>query len=226
MVIQLYSDKNPQSDQQVGLIQNLVYRGLLEGQFTPKNVKMQFVKVDQVGDKFRNAVKKAKNAQYLDDAEIVMVFEAPKTAPVADEEPENADAGEKTENAAEETVSESTKVQDLTKSVGLKTVGKSSGCAKKTCSCGKKKSAVKEEKSPKKEIKPKSKKDLEKNAPSGDEEIDEAQLEATGDELKVKIADAVKRVLYLPDDEEVEFVNLEGFKDGHDTFFAKLAFKE
>ena len=187
---------------------------------------MQFVKVDQVGDKFRNAVKKAKNAQYLDDAEIVMVFEAPKTAPVADEEPENADAGEKTENAAEETVSESTKVQDLTKSVGLKTVGKSSGCAKKTCSCGKKKSAVKEEKSPKKEIKPKSKKDLEKNAPSGDEEIDEAQLEATGDELKVKIADAVKRVLYLPDDEEVEFVNLEGFKDGHDTFFAKLAFKE
>lgn len=242
MVIQLYSDKAPADKEQIGLIQNLVARGLVEGQFTPQNVKMSFVKTDQVGEKFKNAVKKAKNAQYLDDAEMVLVFQSPKTAPApeqddGEENPAPEDAPEKeapAEEAPEETVSESVKVQDLSKSVGLKTVGsKSCSCGKKTCCCGTKKT-VKEEEAPKKKSAKKdppktvkSKKDLEKPAEKDREEVvDEAEMTATGDELKAKVSDAIKRVLYLPKDEEVEMITLEDFRDGYDTFFTKLSFKE
>ena len=241
MVIQLYSEKAPADKEQIGLIQNLVARGLVEGQFTPQNVKMSFVKTDQVGEKFKNAVKKAKNAQYLDDAEMVLVFQSPKTAPApeqdgGEENPAPEDASEK-EQAPEETVSESVKVQDLSKSVGLKTVGsKSCSCGKKTCCCGTKKT-VKEEEAPKKPAKKdppkkvKSKKDLEKPTKKDppkkeDGVVDEAEMTATGDELKAKVAEGIKRVLYLPDDEEVELITLEDFRNGYDTFFAKLSFKE
>lgn len=240
MVIQLYSEKSPDSGAQIGLIQNLVSRGLVEGQFTPRNVKVEFVKADQAGEKFKGAVKKAKNAQYLDDAEMVLVFQSPKAAP-APEQPEEAPAPE--ENAPEdkggdETVSESVKVQDLSNQVGLKTVGKKScSCGKKTCCCGKK--TVKEEEAPKKKApakKAKSKKDLEKKAPEKkapekddpekDAPVSEAEMEATGEELKAKIVDLVKRVLYIPDGEEVEMVTLEDFREGYDTFFTKLSFKD
>ena len=236
MVIQLYSEKTPAGEGQIGLIQNLLTRGFIEGQYTPRNIKMQVIKADQVGEAFKNAVKKTKNAQYLDDAEMVLVFQSPKTAPApekdAEENPAPEEASEKND-APEETVSESVKVQDLSKSVGLKTVGtKSCSCGKKTCCCGTKKT-VKEEEAPKKPArkeppkKVKSKKDLEKPEKKGEEKVvDEAEMTATGDELKAKVVDALRRVLYLPDEEEVEMVTLEDFRDGYDTFLTKLSFKE
>lgn len=113
------------------------------------------------------------------------------------------------------------RVQDLSKSVGLKTVQKKCPCA-----CGKKKT-VKEEEAPKKKDPPKKappKKDSGKK--SEEKVLPEAELQATGTELKGKIEDAVKRVLYLPDEEEVEMVDLEGYGDDSDVFFFKLAFKE
>lgn len=234
MVIQLYSEKSPDSGAQIGLIQNLVSRGLVEGQFTPKNVKVEFVKADQAGEKFKDAVKKAKNAQYLDDAEIVLVFQSPKKAPTP-ETPENpAPEKEAPEgDGGEETVSESVKVQDLSKQVGLKSVGTKCACGKKKSCCSGKKT-VKEDEAPKKKAPPKkvkSKKDLEKkapekDAPEKDAPVSEAEMEATGEELKAKIVDLVKRVLYVPDGEEVEMVTLEDFREGYDTFFTKLSFKE
>ena len=229
MVIQLYSEKSPDSGAQIGLIQNLVSRGLVEGQFTPQKVKVEFVKADQAGEKFKSAVKKAKNAQYLDDAEMVLVFQSPKEAAPAPA-PET-DGGEKAPEGdkPEETVSESVKVQDLSKEVGLKAVAAKCACGKKkSCCCGKK--TVKEEEEEPKRVK--SKKDLEKkpapekDEPEKDAPVSEAEMEATGEELKAKIVDLVKRVLYIPDGEEVEMVTLEDFREGYDTFFTKLAFKE
>lgn len=242
MVVQLYSEKNPDSNQGYGLIENLIYRGLLEGQFTPEKVKLEVVKADQAGEKFKNAVKKAKNAKYLDDAEILLVFQSPQNAPTEEEpegepegEPEETPSGEgdsgegdSGEGNSGENVSESIKVQDLSKSVGLTTVGKKScGCGKKSCCCGKK--SVKEEEEPKKKAPPKkpaSKKDLEKKSCDGDECVGEAEMEATGDALVLKIKDMLKRIFFLGEEEEPEIVKLDGFADGQDTFFAKLSFKE
>lgn len=234
MVVQLYSEKNPEASQGYGLIENLIYRGLLEGQFTPEKVKLEVVKADQAGEKFKNAVKKAKNAKYLDDAEILLVFQSPQNAPT-EEEPEGeqeetpSGEGDSGEGNSGENVSESIKVQDLSKSVGLTTVGKKScGCGKKSCCCGKKKS-VKEEEEPKKKAPPKkpaSKKDLEKKSCDGDECVGEAEMEATGDALVLKIKDMLKRIFFLGEEEEPEIVKLDGFADGQDTFFAKLSFKE
>lgn len=234
MVVQLYSEKNPEASQGYGLIENLIYRGLLEGQFTPEKVKLEVVKADQAGEKFKNAVKKAKNAKYLDDAEILLVFQSPQNAPTEGEpegEQEETPSGEgdSGEGNSGENVSESIKVQDLSKSVGLTTVGKKScGCGKKSCCCGKKKS-VKEEEEPKKKAPPKkpaSKKDLEKKSCDGDECVGEAEMEATGDALVLKIKDMLKRIFFLGEEEEPEIVKLDGFADGQDTFFAKLSFKE
>lgn len=230
MVIKLYSEKNNQSEKDLGLIQNLVSRGLTEGQFSSTNVKMNVIKADSVGDKFRNAVKKAKNAQYLNDADLVVVFQT------KDEAPEAPEADEK-EQAPEEAVSESVKVQDLSKSVGLKPVSpKNPSCG---CKCGKKTVKEEEEKKPSGK-KPSSKKDLEKKAsgkrqapeeePEKDSEekepVGEAQVQATGDALRAKISDTIRRTLYLPKEEDVELVSLEDYLPGYDVFFTKLSFKD
>ena len=81
MVISLYNGKDVNAEPDLGLIQNLVSRGFVEGQYPPGKVKMNVVKADSVGEKFKNAVKKAKNAQYLNDADLVLVFQARKARP-------------------------------------------------------------------------------------------------------------------------------------------------
>lgn len=240
MVISLYNGKDVNAEPDLGLIQNLVSRGFVEGQYPPGKVKMNVVKADSVGEKFKNAVKKAKNAQYLNDADLVLVFQAPKSQAPEEEFSEkisDAGDGEEIEVSAKEEVSESLKVQDLSKSQGLKPVKPSCGCK-----CGKKKPVKEEEEKKPAPRKRPSKNDLEekdpgkeqapgddsgkKDPPERKDTVEEAEMSATGDELKVKIADVIKRVLYLPKNEDVEFVSLDGYSDGNDVFFAKLSFKD
>jgi len=240
MVISLYNGKDINAESDLGLIQNLISRGFVEGQYPSRNVKMNVVKADQVGEKFKNAVKKAKNAQYLSDADLVLVFQTPKNASPEEEFSEkvsDTDGETEIEVSAKEEVSESLKVQDLSKSQGLKPVKPSCGCK-----CGKKKSPVKEEEENPAPRKRPSKKDLEKKdpgkeqAPEDDSQeqaplekkdpVEEAEMEATGDKLKVKIADVIRRVLYLPKNEDVEMVDLDGYSEGNDVFFTKLSFKD
>lgn len=229
MVISLYNGKDVSTEQDLGLIQNLVSRGFAEGQYPPGKVKMSVVKADRAGEKFRNAVKKAKNAQYLNDADLVLVFQAQKNPAPEEEFSEkivDREDGAEEEISAKEEVSESLKVQDLSKSQGLKPVKPSCGCK-----CEKKKALKEEEKEERPPRKRPSKKDLEekdsgKGQSPGKTPVEEAEMEATGDELKVKIADVIRRVLYLPKNEDVEMVSLDGYSEGNDVFFTKLSFKD
>lgn len=209
-----------------GLFTSLITRGFVESHLKDK-LKFEVVPTDDVGQKFKEAVKKEYNSNFLDDADFIVRFAIPKV----DEEPEedneetdqeDNDQEEKDtekkddqEEKDQEEVNESIKVQDLSKSVGLQTIG-----AKKTTS--KKQKCVKEteNKSDKKEDK-KSEDKGSKNTEGDKEDIEEAETTATGAELKKKIIENIKRTLHS-DDDNIELSDLPDYMEGYDVCFVKI----
>lgn len=183
------------------------------------------VEASQVGSKMKKAIKDGFNATYLSDAEYVIGClmkkeETPIEEPKDDEEEENTGSenseenNDTEENNAEqssqdndEEVNESIKVQDLTKSMlSIPKIKKAKSCNET------------QKKEP-------SKKDDDKETDDGDK-IEEAETEATGDKLKLKLQEVIRRALQIKDkNEKVTLEELPDFREGYDVFFVKLSFK-
>jgi hypothetical protein len=214
------------------------------------------VEASQVGRRFRSAVEKEFTKTFLNDAEFVAAItcvrasQAPEGEP-KDEPRETPDAGseetadtqvEKTPvetSDSTEDLNESMKIQDLTKSMLSVPKGvakpKAKKCVSETENGDKKEDKDDTEKSdPKKAEKkygkkeePKSEKtpDPETSAPEK-ENVEEAETEATGDKLKLKVQEAIKTALQIKDvNQKIDLEELPNYQEGYDVYFVKLAFK-
>ena len=209
-----------------GLFTSLITRGFVESHLKDK-LKFEVVPKDDVGQKFKDAVKKEFNANFLDDSDFIVRFAIPKVEKDPEEDNEETDQEDNDqeekdtekkddqEEKDQEEVNESIKVQDLSKSVGLQTIG-----AKKSST--KKAKCVKEteKKSDKKEDK-KSEDKGSKNTEGDKEDIEEAETTATGAELKKKIIENIKRTLHS-DDDNIELNDLPDYMEGYDVCFVKI----
>jgi len=199
------------------------------------------VETSQVGRRFRAAVEKEFTKTFLNDAEFVAAITCVKAAPEleepvdekpADETPETTSGGgaetsDPKDAGGDEELNESVKVQDLTKSM----LSIPKGCAKPKA----KKCVSETEKSKKKEDDGKEKADPKKDEPKKDEKtadpeteekVEEAETEATGDKLKLKVQEAIKTALQIKDvNQKVDLEELPGYQEGYDVYFVKLAFK-
>ena len=209
-----------------GLFTSLITRGFVESHLKDK-LKFEVVPKDDVGQKFKDAVKKEFNANFLDDSDFIVRFAIPKVEKDPEEDNEETDQEDNDqeekdtekkddqEEKDQEEVNESIKVQDLSKSVGLQTIG-----AKKSST--KKAKCVKEteKKSDKKEDK-KSEYKESKNTEGDKKDIEEAETTATGAELKKKIIENIKRTLHS-DDDNIELNDLPDYMEGYDVCFVKI----
>ena len=217
-----------------GLFTSLITRGFVESHLKDK-LKFEVVPKDDVGQKFKDAVKKEFNANFLDDSDFIVRFAIPKAEKDPEEDNEETDQGE--ENDVEnkddskedseddkEEVNESVKVQDLSKSVGLQAIGskkqsspKKVKCVKETERKSDKKSCDKnsDDKADKKENKKENKK----------EDIEEAETTATGAELKKKIIENIKRTMHS-DDDQIELNDLPDYMEGYDVCFVKIGLND
>lgn len=209
------------------------------------------VEASQVGRRFKAAVEKEFTKTFLNDAEFVAAITCTRAAPEPeepkDENPIDENPEEKTpEKTAGDTetsdpedaesakkLNESVGVQDLTKSM-LSTQKSISGqktkkCASETDSPKKtgKKDSVEKKADPKKEDSCDSVEKTGKTAdPETEKRVDEAETEATGDKLKLKVQEAIKTALQIKDaNQKVDLEELPGYQEGYDVYFIKLAFK-
>lgn len=202
------------------------------------------VEASQVGRRFRAAVEKEFTKTFLNDAEFVAAITCVKATPEPeepkDENPTDENPVEETPektsddtetsdpNGAEnaEELNESMKVRDLTKSM----LSVPKGCAKpKAKKCvsetekSKKKDDGDEENADPKKAEPKDEKSAD---PEAEEKVEEAETEATGDKLKLKVQEAIKTALQIKDvNQKVDLEELPGYQEGYDVYFMKLAFK-
>jgi len=170
MLLNLYGDK--------GLVFNILATGFKEAHLQDK-LKFDVVEAEKVGAKFKEAVKKAYNAKFLDDADMVIRFAEPK-APASDGSSQDNAGSEETQDTGAE---ENTNTQDTGDT---------------------------------------------ENAEGSEEkkEVNEAETNATGADLKKKIIDTVARCLYQEDKNKVELSDLEGFIEGYNVSFIKVSLKE
>ena len=168
MLLNLYGDN--------GLVFNILATGFKEAHLQDK-LKFDVVETEKVGAKFKEAVKKAYNAKFLDDADMVIRFAEPK-APTSDEgSQENTDSDETQDTGAEENAQDTGDTENAGGS---------------------------EEK----------------------KEVNEAESNATGVDLKKKIIDTVARCLYQEDKNKIELSDLEDFIEGYNISFVKVSLKE
>jgi outer membrane biosynthesis protein TonB len=211
MIIDLYGD--------TGLLFNTIGAGFVEGHLQNK-LKFDVVEKDKVGAKFKEAVKKAYNAKYLDDADMVIRFAEPvQSQPEQNAEeppPENAGAEEPPaeEQPPAEPPAEEPKDEE-----------------KPEENAGAEKEEKPEEKPEEKEQAPEEKPEDEKKEEKKDdkkEKVNESSnsSSATGTDLKKKIIDTVKRCLFQEDESKIELSDLQGFIDGYNVSFIKVSLKE
>ena len=194
-----------------GLFTSLITRGFVESHLKDK-LKFEVVPKDDVGQKFKDAVKKEFNANFLDDSDFIVRFAIPKVEKDPEEDNEEVakeeDKDQEEENGVEnkddskedseddkEEVNESVKVQDLSKSVGLQTIGSKKQSSPKKAKCVKETEKKSDKKSCDKNSDDKSDKKENKK-----EDIEEAETTATGAELKKKIIENIKRTMHSNDD--------------------------
>ena len=209
-----------------GLFTSLITRGFVESHLKDK-LKFEVVPKDDVGQKFKDAVKKEFNANFLDDSDFIVRFAIPKVEKDPEEDNEETDQEDNDqeekdtekkddqEEKDQEEVNESIKVQDLSKRVGLQTIG-----AKKSSTKKAKWVKETEKKSDKKEDK-KSEYKASKNTEGDKKDIEEAETTATGAELKKKIIENIKRTLHS-DDDNIELNDLPDYMEGYDVCFVKI----
>lgn len=93
MLLNLYGDK--------GLVFNILATGFKEAHLQDK-LKFDVVEAEKVGAKFKEAVKKAYNAKFLDDADMVIRFAEPNQAPVSDDSSQDNAGSEETQDTGAE----------------------------------------------------------------------------------------------------------------------------
>lgn len=209
-----------------GLFTSLITRGFVESHLKDK-LKFEVVPKDDVGQKFKDAVKKEFNANFLDDSDFIVRFAIPKAE--KDPEEDNEETDQEEENDVEnkddskedseddkEEVNESVKVQDLSKSVGLQTIGSKKQSSPKKAKCVKETEKKSDKKSCDKNSDDKADKKENKK-----EDIEEAETTATGAELKKKIIENIKRTMHS-DDDQIELNDLPNYMEGYDVCFVKI----
>lgn len=222
-----------------------------------KKIKFNIAEADKCSSKFKTAVDKEQNKNFLKDADYVIQFAEPVVAGqtsdvqkdedaedkdepqnVDNEEPKEEDVNkeeeekkeeeetkdseekEEEEDKEEENLNES-KIEDITSSM-CSTIKSDVKTGTEPCSCGEK--IVKEEETEKEE-----KEEKKEEEPKEEEDkvvATEAETEASGDELKLKVQKAIKKTFGIPDSEKIEFFDLPGFAEGYNIYFAKLSFKD
>ena len=213
-----------------GLFTSLITRGFVESHLKDK-LKFEVVPKDDVGQKFKDAVKKEFNANFLDDSDFIVRFAIPKAE--KDPEEDNEETDQEEENDVEnkddskedseddkEEVNESVKVQDLSKSVGLQAIGSKKQSSPKKAKCVKETEKKSDKKSYDKNSDDKADKKENKK-----EDIEEAETTATGAELKKKIIENIKRTMYS-DDDQIELNDLPGYMEGYDVCFIKIGLND
>ena len=217
-----------------GLFTSLITRGFVESHLKDK-LKFEVVPKDDVGQKFKDAVKKEFNANFLDDSDFIVRFAIPKVEKDPEEDNEETDQDkdqeeekdvENTDDSKEESkdnkeeVNESVKVQDLSKSVGLQTIGSKKQSSPKKAKCVKETEKKSDKKSCDKNSDDKAGKKENKK-----EDIEEAETTATGAELKKKIIENIKRTMHS-DDDQIELNDLPDYMEGYDVCFVKIGLND
>ena len=213
-----------------GLFTSLITRGFVESHLKDK-LKFEVVPKDDVGQKFKEAVKKEFNANFLDDSDFIVRFAIPKVKDEPEEDNEendkeedkdqekdveNTDDSKEESNDNKEEVNESVKVHDLSKSVGLQTIGSKKQSSPKKAKCVKETEKKSDKKSCDKNSDDKADKKENKK-----EDIEEAETTATGAELKKKIIENIKRTMHSSDD-QIELNDLPDYMEGYDVCFVKI----
>lgn len=215
-----------------GLFTSLITRGFVESHLKDK-LKFEVVPKDDVGQKFKDAVKKEFNANFLDDSDFIVRFAIPKVEKDPEEDNEETDQDEDNDQEEKndvenkddskedseddkEEVNESVKVQDLSKSVGLQAIGSKKQSSPKKAKCVKETERKSDKKSCDKNFDDKVDKKENKK-----EDIEEAETTATGAELKKKIIENIKRTMHS-DDDQIELNDLPDYMEGYDVCFVKI----
>lgn len=212
MLVNLYGDR--------GLVFQALATGFTEAHIQDK-IKFDVVEASKVGSKFKEAVKKAYNAKFLDDADMVIRFAEPIAAQPAPDE-QNGGAEEQTqppeENAGggEEQNPEPPKEQKPEENPEEQKPEENPEEQKPE---EKPEEQKPEENAGGEEQKPEDGKD-------GKKKVNEAETTATGPDLKKKILDTVKRCLYQEDESKIEISDLQGYMDGYNISFIKVSLKE
>ena len=219
-----------------GLFTSLITRGFVESHLKDK-LKFEVVPKDDVGQKFKDAVKKEFNANFLDDSDFIVRFAIPKEEKDPEEDNEEVDKEEDKDQEEEkdvenkddskedseddkEEVNESVKVQDLSKSVGLQAIGSKKQSSPKKAKCVKETEKKSDKKSCDKNSDDKADKKENKK-----EDIEEAETTATGAELKKKVIENIKRTMHSNDD-QIELNDLPGYMEGYDVCFIKIGLND
>lgn len=198
MLVNLYGDR--------GLVFQALATGFKEAHLQDK-IKFEVVEADKVGSKFKEAVKKAYNAKFLDDADMVIRFAEPIQAQPEQggEEEQSPEVDDNAQKAPEETTSpeeNSEQKPEEQKPEEEKPEGEKEQAPEENGEEGKDKDDKKKE------------------------NVNEAETTATGTELKKKIIDTVKRCLFQDDESKIELSDLQGFINGYNISFIKVSLKE
>ena len=209
------------------------------------------VESSQVGRRFRTAVEKEFTKTFLNDAEFVAAIACAKASHEPEglddaespEEPEGGAARKNPEAApggggktsdpsdADDSVAldESVKVRDLTRSMLSVRKGAATAKSKRCVSETEKTEGGDESENadPKKDEQRDEAKNAGKTADRDSEgKVDEAEMAATGDKLKLKVQEAIKTALQIKDaNQKVDLEELPNYQEGYDVYFLKIAFK-
>ena len=222
----------------------LIFQSLATGfneAHAENNLKFSVVKKDDLDAKFTEAVKKAYNAKFLDDADAIIRFAEPVQAqpeqgqeeqggqeePPPEEgngeeapSPKPEDNGEQNQEEAPPSPppeNDNKKEQPPEENAGAEDDKKEQAQEEKPDE------KSDDKKDNKKEDKPKDEKKDDKK-----EKVNESEnaTDKSGAELKKQIIDTITRRLFQKEDEKVEVFDLQGYMDGYNVSFVKLSFGE
>ena len=190
MILNLYGND--------GLIFNALATGFTEAHLKD-SFKFDVVKVDDVGSKFKEAVKKEYSAKFLDDSDMVIRFAIPQQNQMDEEEPEEEETEETSEEEkTEETSEEGDDTEEETPAEEEETTEE----------------PAEEEKSDEEDEEDDKKKQTLKEA---------NQIET---DMTNKIIKTIKRCLFIADTENVELSDLNDFIEGYRVAFVKVSLTE
>jgi cobalamin biosynthesis protein CobT len=188
MILNLYGND--------GLVFNTLATGFTEAHLQD-SFKFDVVKVDDVGSKFKDAVKKEFSAKFLDDSDMVIRFAIPTATPPEEEETEGDEESTEEETPAEETSDDTEENED-----------------NEEADAEEEAPAEEEEKSDDEDEEEDEKKQTLKESTTAENDVTQ------------KIIKTVKRCLFVKDTETVEISDLPDFMEGYKVAFIKISLTE
>ena len=207
-----------------GLIFQSIATGFNEAH-AENSLKFSVVKKDDLDAKFKEAVKKAYNAKFLDDADAVIRFAEPVQAQPEQGQEEDAPGKGKEDETPPPQPEEDGEQEKEEAPPAQEGDDKDEQPQKENPGAeekDKEEPADKDEKEQSKDEKPDDKKKDKKNNVNESEDA----TSKSGAVLKEQIIDTITRRLFQKDGEKVEVFDLQGYMDGYNVSFVKLSFGE